>query len=113
MSHEEAEAVSVTATSRSHVEDVVCRLVGEMSPVTTSPAASDQLLIADLGYYSLLVIELAFALEELFDLRLLAAEDPPPVGTVRELQDYVIEKVRSGAATVPDMAEVDAFLRTR
>lgn len=113
MSHEDVEAVGVTATLRTQVEDVVCWLVGEIAPDWAGPARPDQWLVADLGYYSLLVIELAFALEELFQLGSVSAEDAPPVSTVLDLQEYLFEKIRSGEAGVPDMTDVETFLRSR
>jgi len=95
------------------IEDTVARVVGDVSPDQDGPAALDQALVADLGYNSLLLIELAFSLEELFGLDQMTVEDAPPIGTVRDLVDYVRERVDAGRATVPDADVVEEYLQMR
>jgi acyl carrier protein len=107
------EAVDVAAEGRPWVEEVVARIVSDIAPDADAASTPDMLLVADLGYNSVLLIELAFALEELFGLDRLSEGDAPPIGTVGDLQEYVLSHVDAGLATVPDAATVDGYLDLR
>ncbi|GAA0572131.1 hypothetical protein GCM10010172_65830 [Paractinoplanes ferrugineus] len=101
------------ATQQELVEEIVAQLVGDIAPDGDERLSPDLSLVADLGYNSLLVIELAFALEDLFGLGSTRPEDAPPIGTLGDLQRYIAEKVASGQATVPAPDDVQLFLGTR
>lgn len=89
--------------------EIVCRAVLELAPDPDSTIGADHLLVGDLGYDSLRLVELSFVLEELFDLEISAA-DMPPIGSVAELQDYVIQMIGIGLAQLPDRDVVDNLL---
>ena len=93
------------------VGDVVARVVGALAPEPVEHAGTGQSLVDDLGYYSLRLIELSFAVEELFELEPMTIEDAPPISTVRDLQEYLLAKVAAGQATVPTADAVEQYLR--
>jgi len=108
---EPEEGTAVQDAPRAWIDDVVARIVGRVAPDEPSEVGPDDMLVADLGYNSILFIELAFALEELFQLESLTFEDVPPTGSVRQIQEYIAEKVAAGSAVAPSAAAVDEFLQ--
>ncbi len=58
-------------------------------------------LIEGLGYDSLSLMELAFALEETFELEPISAEDTVTIETVDEVAAYVAGEVEAGRGQVP------------
>jgi acyl carrier protein len=89
---------------------VISQIVGGLAPEPVDEVLPDQTLINELGYYSMRLIELSFAVEELFEMEPMALDDLPPIGVVRELQDFMVEKVAEGLATAPDPAAVAQYL---
>ena len=67
----------------------------------------EHLLGRDIGYCSLRLVELSFALEELFAFEPDAGSEFPPVGSAAERQAYVADLV---AATMPTDDNVKAVL---
>jgi acyl carrier protein len=96
---------------QARVADVVGRVVGAMAPDPVERACPDDTLVNDLGYYSLRLIELSFAVEELFGMEPMALDDIPPIGLVRDLLDFIALKVRAREATVPDAADIERYLQ--
>jgi len=92
------------------VETIVRRMVGHFAPEPTALADPDALLLDDLGYSSLRLLELAFTLEDLFSMDPATMGEAPPVGTVGELVAFLDERVAEGAASVPPMENVDEAL---
>jgi acyl carrier protein len=101
------------AEQTAEADRVVSRIVAAIAPDQLDSVTPDQQLINDLGYNSLLLMELAFTLEELFALDPISMGDPPPTDTVRDLQTYVNEKLANGDATLPVGQDVDDFLAAR
>jgi acyl carrier protein len=97
----------------SAVRDVVERVVGAFAPVPLTRSRPDQVLIDDLGYDSFRLLELIFALEELFDIEPLGMTEVPVLGTAGELSRYVADQVRAGDATPPDEQTVERALTER
>lgn len=110
---EEAEAATLAGVDQRWVDEVVARTVANIAPDDITMAEPEQRLVADLGYHSILLIELAFALEELFELDQVSLDDPPPTGAVKQLQEYVLSKVLAGQAVAPTAAAVDEFFQLR
>jgi hypothetical protein len=93
------------------IDEVVARVVATLAPDKPATVGRNESLIAHLGYDSLLLMELRFALEELFALDVVDLEDPPPVGEVWQLQEYMAQQVRAQTATVPTSDVVTAYLQ--
>lgn len=78
-----------SSTLRSKVREIV----GEMSPLGAREAGSEDRLVEELGYDSLAVIELSLRIEQDFDLNALAAGGTPDITTVKDIEDFVEERV--------------------
>jgi len=99
-----AEVNTPADVDREWVAEVVSVAVGACAADRVPRAQADARLVEDLGYESINLVELTGVLEDLFDMSILSVDDAPPMGTVRDLQDYVIEKVQTDVATVPSRA---------
>ncbi len=65
-------------------------IVSEMAPNKDATAEADSQLIEDLGYHSLSLLELAFALEDEYDLPPIDEETGRTIKKVSDVQDYVV-----------------------
>lgn len=65
-------------------------IVSEMAPNKDATAEADSQLIEDLGYHSLALLELAFALEDEYDLPPIDEETGRIIRKVSNVQDYVV-----------------------
>ncbi|WP_431936226.1 acyl carrier protein [Micromonospora sp. RP3T] len=92
-------------------EEAVARLVGALAPQPTATVTPGQTLVTELGYDSLLLVQLSFELEDLFSVVPVGPEDAPPIGSVGEVQNYVVSKIRQGQAIVPEPGAVTECLR--
>jgi acyl carrier protein len=101
---------TVGAVDPERVEDAVVRLVGALAPAPLARARPEQSMIGDLGYHSLRLIELAFAFEDLFATIGETEPNLPLIGTVRDLVDYVTERLMLGHGTMPTREAVDEFI---
>ena len=102
------DAAATAGSDTTTIDQIVARVIAEVSPAELNHVAPEQRLVADLGYHSLLLIELAFALEDLFAMDISLA-NPPPIDSVRGVQRYILDRVRAGEAIVPDNAAVTEF----
>jgi acyl carrier protein len=105
-----SETFAARGPGQSSVDDVVQRMVGRFAPEPPERAQPGDRILEDHGFDSLRLLEMAFALEDLFQLDPASLGEAPPIGTVSELGDYLAEKVATGQATVPDMADVEAAI---
>jgi hypothetical protein len=94
---------------RSAVDDVVLRVVGEWAPDPTVPVRLTDRLLDDLDFSSLRLVELAFIMEELFEMDPAAMGEAPPVGTIDDLCAFLLDKVAAGEAEVPALDVVDSI----
>ncbi|MEH1123246.1 acyl carrier protein [Micromonospora sp. CPCC 206061] len=69
-------------------------IVTELAPETESEASDDARLVDDLGYHSLALLELAFTLEDQFDLDPIEQERAQDISTVRDIANLVIDELR-------------------
>lgn len=92
------------------VDTVVRRMVGLFAPEPTELARPDDTLLRDLGFSSLRLMELAFTLEELFEMDPAVASEAPPGGTVSDLCAFIAEKLASGEATMPTPDAVETVV---
>jgi acyl carrier protein len=98
------------ALVRRRVDEVVLQLVDAYAPDSAAPARPDDTLLDDLAFSSLRVVELAFAIEDLFAMDSAVMAEAPPVGTVTDVSAFVFDRVAAGEAFLPDQASVDALV---
>ncbi|WP_330343258.1 hypothetical protein [Streptomyces sp. NBC_00557] len=84
-----------TDALRASVREVVLRL----APDRPAQATAELLLREDLGYDSLALAELAFALEEIFQLPPLPGEETADVNSVADLEALVTGLAERGGTT--------------
>jgi len=77
------------------IRGVVWKLAVELAPVPRPGEFQDLRLTEDLGYHSLALVELAFALEERFDLPPIDQASARNIHTTKDVADYVISQVTS------------------
>jgi acyl carrier protein len=65
------------------------RIVGELAPADSDGISAESRLVEDLGYHSLALLELAFALEEEFGLPPLDERRAQEIRTVRDVENLV------------------------
>ncbi|MDW5324877.1 acyl carrier protein [Plantactinospora sp. KLBMP9567] len=98
------------AAAQRRITEIVLRVVGTLAPDPVDRPTPAQALVADLGYHSLRLVELAFTLEELFGLDAMAVDSSLPIGTVGDVLAYVLAEVGPDNV-LPTTEEVDDYLR--
>ncbi|URM96806.1 acyl carrier protein [Actinomadura madurae] len=86
------------------VRELIRKLVAEIAPPDSPEVRPGHLLRDELGYDSVREVELTFALEELFEFEPFVVEDAPQLETVGELEDFTLDMIAQGRATVPASA---------
>lgn len=82
--------VSVQEKSEDDIRVLVRDMIADLAPESGAETTADKLLIEDLGYHSLALLELAFTLEDEFDLEPLDEETARRIVTVADVEDIVI-----------------------
>jgi acyl carrier protein len=81
-------------SAREVVREIVLRTAPEQAPAdTTNPD-----LVDDLGYHSLALLEMAFALEDEFGLPPIDQERAADIHALGDVEDYVITQLTERAA---------------
>lgn len=78
-------------------DDVTARtreIIRLLAPAADARCERDGRLIEDLGYHSLALVELAFRLEEEFDLEPITYEQAQDILTVGDVEDFVADAAR-------------------
>jgi len=96
-SHSSYIICSVAEQTDVKIRHRVYELIASCAPELSSTPIEEADLINDLGYHSLAIMELAFVLEEEFDLALIDEERTAEIRTAREVADYVLSEVRAQA----------------
>ncbi|URN07494.1 acyl carrier protein [Actinomadura madurae] len=78
--------------------------MAEIAPPDSPEVRPGHLLRDELGFDSVREVELTFALEELFEFEPFVVEDAPQLETVGELEDFTLDMIAQGRATVPASA---------
>jgi len=78
--------------------DVIRRVILELAPLATSGPLDDLRLVSDLGYHSLALLELAFALEDEFGLPPMDEERAQRIHTVEQVEEYVLDVLKDCVA---------------
>jgi acyl carrier protein len=80
-------------------EEEVRRVVGEivvrLTPHPEARVTSEALLIDDLAYHSLAMLELAFELEEAFGLKPLEGRVARRIRTVADVEEHALSELRA------------------
>jgi acyl carrier protein len=76
--------------SEEEIRALIRALILELAPTNDEPDQADPRLVADLGYHSLALLELAFTLEDQFNLEPIDQEAAQHIVTAGDVEDYVI-----------------------
>jgi len=74
-------------------------IVFAMAPVPAAATDADLDLVDGLGYHSLALLELAYALEDEYELPPIDQESAQRIKRVSDVADYVVAQVREHAAS--------------
>lgn len=91
------------------VRALIRMLVTEIAPLESPEVRPDHILRDELGFDSVHEAELTFALEDLFEFEPFVVEDSPYLETVGNLEDFTLDMIAQGRATVPTLSEVDGM----
>jgi acyl carrier protein len=81
--------------SEQEVRAVVRSVVRELAPNPDGPGpGTDPRLVEDLEYHSLAILELAFTLEDEFDLPPIDEAAAREIQTLQAVEDFVVNKLR-------------------
>lgn len=75
------------------VRAAVRAIVVELAPARDEPVGDDTTLVDGLGYHSLALLELAFTLEDEFDLEPIEEATARRIISVRKVEDHVVEQL--------------------
>lgn len=89
------------------VRGLIRQLVGEIAPADSPEVLPGHILRDQLGYDSVREVELTFALEELFEFESFVVEDSPAMETVEDLENFTLDMIAQGRATIPTRSEDD------
>jgi acyl carrier protein len=98
---------AVSADEESLVRELIRQLVGEMASPGSPEVRPGRALREELGFDSVREVEITFVLEELFGFEWLAVEDSPQMETVGDLENFTLDMIAQGHATVPARGEID------
>lgn len=96
-----------SADEESLVRELIRKLVGEIAPQGSPAVQPVHILREELGFDSLREVEIAFALEELFEFEPFAVDNSPDMETVEDLENFTLEMIAQGRARVPSRGEID------
>ncbi len=80
-------------------------LIAELAPAESSEITDASVLVDDLEYHSLALMELAFTIEDEFDLEPIDEETAQAIRTVKDVQDLVIRALSERAPLVPSQSD--------
>jgi acyl carrier protein len=80
--------------TEAQIRQIVLNVILEMAPNPEGGSAPETTLVDDLGYHSLALMEVAFALEDEFDLDPIDEASARTITTVGAVQNYVVDKLR-------------------
>lgn len=96
-----SEAASVTTLNGRSEADVrasVRDVIRELAPGAEGEPTQEAKLVDELGYHSLALLELAFTLEDEFDLEPIDEQTARKIVTVRDVEDHVVRELGARAA---------------
>jgi len=93
-------AVVVIRRSRDQVHSLVHSIVLELMPVAGIEILEESKLVDDLGFHSLALLELAFALEDEFDLQPIDERTARNIITVKDIESHILQELSSAGRLV-------------
>ena len=88
------------AGSESELRGRVRAIVIELAPNRDESLPDSATLVEDFGYHSLALLELAFAIEDEFDLMSIDEETARGIRTLKDVQDHVVNELDGQADPV-------------
>lgn len=92
------------------VRSVIDQVVAALAPDQTATVSPSSDLRNDLGFYSLAFVELAFLLEDAFDLPPITREDAEEVRRVEDIHAYIERVCAARGYELEDVARANAVL---
>jgi acyl carrier protein len=87
--------------SEAQIRELVVAIVGELALNKSVEVVEDRLLVEELGFHSLALLELAFTLEDEFDLLPITQDDARAITTVSKVIEHVLSQLRERAEHEP------------
>jgi acyl carrier protein len=87
--------------SEAQIRDLVVAIVGELAGNKSVEVVEDRLLVEELEFHSLALLELAFTLEDEFDLLPITEEAARALTTVGKVIEHVLSQLRERAEQKP------------
>jgi acyl carrier protein len=81
--------VMETPDGGSGLRDVIWKIILDLAPIPVDTPSGRTRLVEDLGYHSLALLELAFALEDRFALPAMSEEQAQGIATMADVEEYV------------------------
>lgn len=85
---------TVALRTEEEVRALVREIVYELAPNATGPQGSDVKLVDELEYTSLALLELAFTLEDEFELAPIDEETARTIILIRDVEDHAVNGLR-------------------
>lgn len=82
---------------RTQLRDIIL----DLAPNPQREVTDEALLVEDLEYHSLALLELAFALEDEFDLPPIDEENARNIRSIKDIEEYVFRQIDAKNATSP------------
>jgi acyl carrier protein len=95
---EPSTARAVDDRSDDDVRSIVRDVIRELAPNPTGDHGPTTMLVEDLGFHSLALLELAFSLEDEFDLDPIDEPTARRITTTQDVENIVLEKLAERAA---------------
>jgi acyl carrier protein len=93
--------LAVPTQTEQEVRAQIRAIIMELAPDTSKTPTEDALLVEDLGYHSLALLELAFALEDEFDLPPIDGETAQSIRSAGDIEDYVLRQLQERQTGAP------------
>jgi acyl carrier protein len=82
-------------TTEGELRQSVRAVIIELSPNPDGQSAENPRLVDDLEYHSLALLELAFALEDEYELNPIDEKTARKIQTVKDVEDHVVDELRT------------------
>jgi len=73
-------------------------IIMDLAPNPQPDASEDALLVEDLEYHSLALLELAFALEDEFDLPPIDEENARNIRSIKDIEEFALKQLEAKGA---------------
>ncbi len=93
-------AGALTRRSKEKVHSLVHSIVLELMPVAGLEVLDESRLVDDLGFHSLALLELAFALEDEFDLEPIDERTARSIISVKDIEEHIIQELSANGRLV-------------